>query len=310
MSILQSLWPALPREEAVGKTPRILKSGLHGEEFYRELWDTILSGNIYRNIFVNQKKNGELYYDECTITPIRNQQNIITHFIAAAKVITERILAENSLRESEERLSTITRMAANAIVMVDPSDAISFWNPAAEKLFGYSAEEAMGMGLHKTIVPRRHYEDFRKGFARFAETGEGAVVGKTLEMTARKKDGTEFPVELSISGIRIKEQWHAVGIIKDITERKQAEQKLREYAEKDSLTGLLNRRKFYEALGQEKERAARYSRPLSLVMFDIDHFKAVNDTYGHAVGDKCKTTVSIVAAARSNVLGRVGGEEF
>ena len=197
--------------------------------------------------------------------------------------------------------------------MIDTAGAISFWNPAAEKMFGYSSEEAMGMDLHRTIVPRRHYDDFRKGFSGFAETGEGAVVGKTLEMTARKKDGAEFPVELSISGIRIREQWHAVGIIRDITERKKAEHKLREYAEKDFLTGLINRRKFYEVLLQEKERSARYGRALSLIMFDIDHFKKVNDTYGHAVGDQVlKTTASVVSEhiRKADILGRIGGEEF
>ena len=301
------------REEAKGKTPSILKSGIHGEEFYRELWDTILSGNIYRNVFVNRKKDGELYYDECTITPMRNQQNVITHFIATAKVITERVMAENALRESEERMRAITQMAADAIVMIDVAGAVSFWNPAAEKLFEYSAEEAMGKDLHKIIVPRRHYDDFRKGFDGFAETGEGAVVGKTLEMTARKQDGTEFPVELSISGIRIKDQWHAVGIIRDITERKLAEHKLREYAEKDALTGVLNRRKFYEVLQQERERAVRYARSLSLLMFDIDHFKAVNDTYGHSAGDKVlNKTASVVTdhIRKTDVLGRIGGEEF
>ncbi|MBI5847924.1 MAG: PAS domain S-box protein [Nitrospirae bacterium] len=301
------------REEAVGKTPRILKSGLHSDDFYRQLWETILAGKIYRDVFINRKKNGELYYDECTITPMRNEQNVITHFIATAKVITERIVAENALRESEERMRTITEMAGSAIVMIDADGAVSFWNPAAERLFGYLAEEAMGKDLHKIIVPRRHYEDFRKGFAVFATTGAGAVVGKTLEMTAQKKDGTEFPVDLSISGIRIKDQWHAVGIIGDITERKQAEQKLREFAEKDALTGILNRRKFYEILEQEKARAERYARSLSLIMFDIDHFKAVNDTFGHAAGDKVlKKTAAVVIdhIRKSDVLGRIGGEEF
>ncbi len=301
------------REEAIGKTPRILKSGIHGEKFYQELWETILAGNIYRCVFVNRKKNGELYYDECTITPMRNEQNVITHFIATAKVITDRIMAENALRESEARMRTITEMAASAIVMIDADGAVSFWNPAAEKLFGYSTEEAMGMDLHKIIVPQRHYEAFQKGFALFADTGEGTVVGKTLEMTAQRKDGTEFPVDLSISGIRIKEQWHAVGIIKDITERKEAEQKLTEYAEKDSLTGLLNRRKFYEGLEHEKERAERYTRSLSLIMFDIDHFKSVNDTYGHAAGDSVLKKIASVVVdhiRKSDVLGRIGGEEF
>jgi diguanylate cyclase (GGDEF)-like protein/PAS domain S-box-containing protein len=301
------------REEALGKTPRILKSGMHEKEFYKDLWDTILSGNIYRNIFINRKKHGELYYDECTITPMHNQSNVITHFIATAKDITGRIMAENALRTSEERMRAITQMAVSAIVMIDDVGAISFWNPAAEKLFGYSEEEVLGMDLHETIVPRGHYDDFRKGLFHFAETGEGPVVGKTLEMTACRKDGTEFPVELSISGLRIKDHWHAVGIIRDITERQQAEHQLREYAEKDSLTGLLNRRKFYENLQQEKERALRYGRALSLVMFDIDHFKAVNDTFGHAIGDQVlKTIASVVAGHIRHVdmLGRIGGEEF
>lgn len=301
------------REEAIGKTPRILKSGIHDEEFYRELWQTVLAGDIYRNVFINRKKNGELYYDECTITPMRNERNVITHFIATAKVITDRIMAENALRESEERMRTITEMAASAIVMMDPLGAVSFWNPAAERLFGYSKEEALGSDLHKIIVPQQHYEDFRRGFALFADTGEGAVVGRPLEMIARRKDGTEFPVDLSISGIRIKEQWHSVGIIRDITERKQAEQKLREFAEKDALTGIMNRRKFYEVLEQESERATRYTRSLSLIMFDIDHFKVINDTYGHAAGDAVlKKTASVVLdqVRKSDFLGRIGGEEF
>jgi len=301
------------RAEAIGKTPRILKSGMHNEEFYRVLWDTILSGNIYREVFINRKKNGELYYDECTITPMRNEQNVITHFIATAKVITDRVMAENALRESEERMRTITQMAASAIVMIDALGSVSFWNPAAERLFGYSAEEVMGRDLHKIIVPLRHYEEFRRGFAGFAKTGEGPILGRTREMTAQKKDGTEFPVDLSISGIRIKDQWHAVGIISDISERKQAEQQLREYAENDALTGVLNRRKFYEILEQEQERALRYARSLSLIMFDIDHFKAVNDTYGHAAGDAVlKRTASVVAdnIRKSDILGRIGGEEF
>ena len=301
------------RTEVIGKTPRILKSGVHGKEFYKELWDTILSGDIYRNIFVNRKKSGEIYYDECTITPMIDQQNVITHFIATAKDITERILAENALRESEERMRTITQMAADAIVMIDAAGAISFWNPAAEKLFGYPAEEAVGMDLNETIVLRRHEDDFRREFLHIAEAGEGADAGRTLELTARRKDGTVFPVELSMSGIRIKERKHAVGIIRDITERKQTEQQLKKYAETDFLTGLLNRRKFYEILGQEEERAESHAGGLSLIMFDIDHFKAVNDTYGHAIGDGVLKTIASVVTAhirKADVLGRIGGEEF
>ncbi len=139
------------REEALGKTPGILKSGMHEKEFYKDLWDIILSGNIYRNIFINRKKNGELYYDECTITPIHNPLNVITHFIATAKDTTERIMAENALRTSEERMRAITQMAVNAVVMIDDVGAISFWNPAAEKLFGIRRKRPLGWTCMKLL---------------------------------------------------------------------------------------------------------------------------------------------------------------
>ncbi|MBI5213826.1 MAG: sensor domain-containing diguanylate cyclase [Nitrospirae bacterium] len=103
------------------------------------------------------------------------------------------------------------------------------------------------------------------------------------------------------------------GLISDITERKMIEEKLVELAEKDPLTNIYNRRKFYNFLEDEIERAKRYKRPLSLIMFDIDYFKKVNDMHGHNVGDRVLIMIADIVAAnirRIDVFGRLGGEEF
>ncbi|HID19764.1 MAG TPA: PAS domain S-box protein [Methanophagales archaeon] len=141
--------------------------------------------------------------------------------------ITERKQAEDALWESEEKIRSITASAHDAIIMVDNEGNISFWNEAAEMIFGYTEEEMIGTKLHDSIVPERFREDFLNGFKSFRETGQGAAIGKTLELAANRKDGIELPVELSLSAVKLKGKWNAIGLLRDITERKQAEEQLR-----------------------------------------------------------------------------------
>ncbi|MDD5265524.1 MAG: PAS domain S-box protein [Methylococcales bacterium] len=133
--------------------------------------------------------------------------------------IRSRILAEDKFR-------SITASAQDAILMMDNEGRISYWNAAAEKIFGYTAQEALGQNLHALLAPGRFLESHRAGFSRFKETGEGAAVGKTLELVALRKSGTEFPIDLSLSAINWDGLWHAIGIIRDISDRKQAEESL------------------------------------------------------------------------------------
>ncbi|HHT9136538.1 MAG TPA: sensor domain-containing diguanylate cyclase [Candidatus Wunengus sp. YC60] len=142
------------------------------------------------------------------------------------KEISERKHIEAVLRESEEKFRTISTSAKDAIIMIDNDGKISFWNEAAEKIFGYTSQEVVDKELHPLIVPQRYLEAFRKGFSKFKTTGEGPVIGKTLELMALRRDGSEFPVELSLSALKIKNKWCALGIVRDITERKHTEEKL------------------------------------------------------------------------------------
>jgi len=135
----------------------------------------------------------------------------------------DRYKATEALRESESRLSAITDSAQDAILMMDPEGNLTYWNPAAERVLGYTSTEALGRNLHDLIAPERYHEAHNAAFPEFIRTGQGAAVGKTLELHARRKDGREIAVALSLSAVRIKGGWHAVGILRDITELKQSE---------------------------------------------------------------------------------------
>jgi PAS domain S-box-containing protein len=128
-----------------------------------------------------------------------------------------------ALRESEEHVRKIAESAQDAIIMMDSEQRISFWNTAAERIFGFSAAEAIGMELHTLIVPAPAYARFKQGFQNFQSSGTGPIVGKMLELTALRKGGEEFPVELSVAATLYHNRWHAIGIVRDIRERKKAE---------------------------------------------------------------------------------------
>ena len=130
---------------------------------------------------------------------------------------------EAQLRDSEIRFSTIATATFDGMVMADPTGRISFWNPAAERILGYTAAEAIGQDLHRLIAPARYHQAAIAGLGMFAKTGQGAAVGQSLELCALRKDGKEIAVELSLSAVAIDEQWHAIGIMRDISLRKQAD---------------------------------------------------------------------------------------
>lgn len=133
-----------------------------------------------------------------------------------------------ALHESEEKFSRICDTAQDAIIMLDNCCNISYWNPAAEKIFGHSREAALGHDLHSLLAPERFRQAFLRGFEQFRLTGEGGAVGKTVELVGLRHDGNEFPMELSISAIHLHGDWSAVGFVRDISERKRSEQTIRE----------------------------------------------------------------------------------
>jgi diguanylate cyclase (GGDEF)-like protein/PAS domain S-box-containing protein len=236
---------------------------------------------------------------------------LLTRLWAAAR--TKRALAEKEVQSQQRRLEAIVNTAQDAVALVDSNDRVHFWNHAAERLFGYDRQEALGNELHRMVASPKLLAKAKQGMAAFARTGQGPILEEPREFMARRKDGSTFPVELSAAAFQLDGVWFAAGNVRDITERKQAEQEFKRLANTDDLTGTLNRRRFLELAQAEVLRAQRYGSPLSLLMLDLDHFKAINDTYGHGVGDlvlRSLVEVSKEVLRVVDVFGRVGGEEF
>ena len=140
----------------------------------------------------------------------------------------ERMFAEEALQKSEARVRAITEAAQDAIIMMDPRGKISYWNPAAETIFGYTREEAVGQALHALLVSEPYLSAYSEAFPGFQRTGRGNAVGRTIEMAACRKDGLVIEVALSLSAVALDGEWHSVGIVRDITLRKENDNKLEE----------------------------------------------------------------------------------
>jgi len=228
--------------------------------------------------------------------------------------ITVNKLAEQKLRDSEEMLAAMSQAAHDAIIIIDSHDNIIYWNKAAERLFGYRIEEVLGRKkLHSIITLPEDRESAYRGMVEFGKSGTGQVMGNVSEMRGMKKTGEVFSVERAVAAFQMGGAWYAVGSIRDITERKKNEEELRRMATIDSLTGLHNRRHFLELADQQLNQARRYSLSLCVCMFDVDNFKAVNDTYGHDSGDVVLRNMAELGGSivrDTDVIGRLGGEEF
>lgn len=217
------------------------------------------------------------------------------------------------LADQEEMLRSITETAQDAVIMVDRFSLVTYWNAAAERIFGYAKSEIIGKNLHDLIVPERDRASAHEGFSRFAHSGTGPLIGETRQIQAMRKSSEEFPAEVSLSAVMLRGQFNAVGIVRDVTKRVQIEERLKQLATTDTLTGIYNRRYFDEALESEINRSARFSTPFTLIMFDIDHFKRINDTFGHQSGDLVLVQLAQVvrrAIRTTDLFARWGGEEF
>ncbi len=187
--------------------------------------------------------SGETRWAQTDKIPYFDENGDIVGVIVVVQDITERQLAEEAVRERERMLRSIATSARDAVIMIDNRGDISFWNEAAFRILGYSAGEALGRNCHELLAPPRYIDQYRKQFPKFQATGEGPAVGKTQELSALRKDGIEVPVELSLSSVKIKGEWCAVGIIRDITERKRFEEALaRAVDEKEALLRDLQHR--------------------------------------------------------------------
>ena len=225
-------------DEVIGQNPRILKSEKTSPEEFRRLWETITSGREWRGEFLNKMKNGELCWASASISPIRNHQGVITHFVAIEEDISELKRAEEALCASERRYRQLTEATLDAIVVADERGVISLFNAAAQRTFGYSEQEVLGQPL-TILMPPEYHEAHQRGLRHYLETREARVVGRTIELRGRRKDGEVFPLELSLSAVELPEEIYFLGAIRDLTERQRLQARIVQ-AEKLASLGLMS----------------------------------------------------------------------
>lgn len=195
-----------------------------------------------------------------------------------------------------------------SLVSVNDSGTIQFANPSAVRLFGYTHEEMIGSPI-TIIIPERLRGAHTSGLARAAAGEKPNLGGKTVEVCARRKHGSEFPVEITLSVWHDKKGMGAGAIIKDISDRRERDTRLLRLASQDTLTGLHNRHRFVDLLRAELVAG----RSATVILLDLDGFKDVNDTHGHSVGDSLLQAISVRLPYRLGPraeIARIGGDEF
>jgi PAS domain S-box-containing protein len=142
-------------------------------------------------------------------------------------VNTKRRMFEEAIHNTEEKFQILAHNARSAIIMLNSKGKISYWNPAAEEIFHYTADEAVG-AEPTIVIPKRYHRDFKKGYNTFEKTVGGYVVGETVQSEAVRKGGEEFPIELHVSAAQIKGKCHVIAIVRDITDRRRDEKSVLE----------------------------------------------------------------------------------
>ncbi|MDH5229729.1 MAG: diguanylate cyclase [Gammaproteobacteria bacterium] len=255
-------------------------------------------------------------------------KNEITELAKTINLVLDKMTNdESTLKEKEEKLRVLFNSTIDAIFTIDSSGTITSANPAVEQLFGYSQEELFGKNI-SLLMPDQHRMNHDGYISQYLETGKGRIVGHIRELSAVTKTGNALPIELSVTRMFINDKIEFIGVVRDISEQHKLREamtkinkelftsnlSLKQLSKTDPLTSLANKGYFHETLRSEVRRAIRQNSRLSLIMLDVDHFKAYNDFYGHQKGDQCLRLISKqmkTCFQRAGELpARYGGEEF
>ncbi|MEW8659083.1 MAG: sensor domain-containing diguanylate cyclase [Candidatus Thiodiazotropha endolucinida] len=229
------------------------------------------------------------------------------------KALNNLINVERQLKKSEARFKSIAMATREGIIIVDREARILFWNPAAEKILGYTAADVTDRNIHELLVPERLRSNASEHFCRFVDEYGKEFESWTKQFPAVRKNGEETILELTVSPFESLNGWQALGSFRDIAHQKLEEERLKFLASHDPMTGLYNRRGLAERFAQDLKRAKRYEHNITLLLLDVDNLKKINDTFGHHIGDEVLHRISEIieyAVRDVDYVSRFGGDEF
>jgi diguanylate cyclase (GGDEF)-like protein/PAS domain S-box-containing protein len=296
--------------EIAGTTPALWKSGKTPDEVYRDMWAHIERGETWQGTIRNRRKDGSLYWERQQIAPLRDGQGTIVRLIAIKEDITHLREVEAALLLREQALAS-----TNNGVMISRASAddhsILYVNRAFERITGYHAGEAVGrIGrfLVRDDLAQPGLNDIRTALR---EKRPGHAILRNY-----RKDGTMFWNELFIAPISdasAVEITHFVSVINDVSDRIRYQEAIEHQATHDSLTGLANRSLLNDRIAQAIGLARRAGRQVAVALLDLDHFKHINDAYGHSAGDLLLREIAARLRAcvrETDTVARLGGDEF
>jgi diguanylate cyclase (GGDEF)-like protein/PAS domain S-box-containing protein len=293
-------------DELRGHSLRILQGADTDPALIDELRVCLKEARLFEGAATNYRKDGSSYTVRWSISPVRDDSGLVTNFVSVQQDISEYEQAEQTNRLLARALDA----TSDPVMLTDAKARIIFANTAFAKSTGYAVDEIQG-STPAMFKSGKHDEAF------YAAMRCSLASGRDFRATFinRRRDGSLYHAEQSISPIldekgRIS---HYVSVSKDITKRVEREQALLRAATKDKLTGLHNRHHGEQLLAERYRTARTLQRPLTLIMCDIDHFKRVNDEFGHPTGDRILVEVAdmLRQAVRSrDAVIRWGGEEF
>ena len=205
-------------EEAKGHNPRILKSGLHEAAFYIKMWETLLKDGSWRGEICNRKKNGEMYWEDISISSLTDESGNIQNYVAVKEDVTEKKLSEKALYESEQRYKTVFNATRDGIVISDVNTKkIRYVNESACKMLGYGANEILNLSI-QDVHPKN---DFPKILKEFEEMSLGRKAF-SMDLPCLKKDGRILYCDISVTPVIIDENACLMGFFRDVSERREA----------------------------------------------------------------------------------------
>ncbi len=298
------------RAELIGQNHRIVNSGLHAPEFFRELWETISSGRTWRGEICDRAKDGRLFWTTSTIIPIKDDDGLPMKYLSIRFDITQRKLDEAALSDEKQRWQVTLQSINDAVIVTNSRNRVTYLNPTAESLLGIAHEEAVSRPLRELfqLEPTSSEEDP----VCFLSSRPPAH-GRTGSARLRTRLGQLIDISFSCAPLAGNGGFDAIYVLRDETEKKHLLDSLRDMAFHDTLTTLPNRRAVEGRLARALRTARDEMQQHAFCYIDLDQFKLVNDTCGHSVGDgllmdiaqTMKTTLPDEA-----YLGRLGGDEF
>ncbi len=236
-----------------------------------------------------------------------------------APLVADLVSSERAAREairlwrgSEDHVRAVLQNIDDGIITISETGLVETINPAGERLFGYSKNDIVGKNI-SILMPdlhRSHHDGYLK---RYLETGVARIIGSGRELVARRRDGGEFPIDLRVSEFILDGQRRFIGTIRDTSGRKVIENRMQHMATHDALTNLPNRTLIQIRITQLIRRTDRSGQFFAVMFVDLDHFKVVNDSLGHDVGDQllCLIARRLMDLVRAeDTVGRLGGDEF